>query len=72
MKQKAPACRGFLFAGSRCFARHSRESGNPAVALMGATMEASQLPSVGASGVPVHQIGPKEWQARIGKIPVVA
>ena len=28
--------------------------------------------AVDATGVSVHQTGPKEWQARIGKIPVVA
>ena len=28
--------------------------------------------AVDATGISVHQTGPKEWQARIGKIPVVA
>jgi fumarate hydratase class I len=28
--------------------------------------------AVDSSGVSVHDTGPKEWQARIGKIPVVA
>jgi fumarate hydratase class I len=28
--------------------------------------------AVDTTGVSVHQTGPKEWQARIGKIPVAA